>query len=57
MGYPTLCCQSVATLGRAIIANQDEEIKQIRLTYNHFFAHATAPLWSMHISLLDLASM
>ena len=31
MGYLTLCCQSVATLGRIIIANLEGIIKQIRL--------------------------
>ena len=30
MGYLTLCCQSVATLGRVFIANCEGKIKQIR---------------------------
>jgi hypothetical protein len=56
MGYPTLCCQSVATLGRVIIANLEGLIKQIRLAYVHFSSHTTAPLWSMYISLLPFAT-
>ena len=51
MGYPTLCCQSVATLGRAIIAKLVPKIKQIRLAYVHFSSHTTAPLWLVLISL------
>ena len=33
MGYPTLCCQSVATFGTLSISECDTKIKHIRLFY------------------------
>ena len=34
MGYLTLCCQSVATLGNYRIANNGAKVKQKRLTHS-----------------------